>query len=209
GLRDAHTLLRGTLRYPGWCRSIKILRELGLLNSRPPEAEAKTYRDFTLSRLGAPPGSDPAAHVRERYPAPEDAKVRNGLEWLGLFEDRALPPGLRSGVEVLAGLMSDKMSYGPGERDMVVLEHQIASVFPDGREELSVSTLVHFGTPGGDSAMARTVALPAAICGRLILEGAVREAGVVIPVRAGIYRPVLKELEAHGIRFEEKTALLR
>ena len=52
--------------------------------------------------------------------------------------------------------------------------------------------------PGGDSAMSRTVSLPAAIAVRRILDGTIRETGVQVPVLPGIYDPVLDELETLG-----------
>ena len=32
GLEDVHTMIRGTLRYPGWCVSLKAIADLGLLD---------------------------------------------------------------------------------------------------------------------------------------------------------------------------------
>lgn len=88
---------------------------------------------------------------------------------------------------------------------MIVLYHEFGAVFPDGRSEQSTSTLVDYGLPGGYSAMSRTVGLPAAIAARMILEGTIKQTGVHVPVIPKIYDPVLDELEAQGIRFEEKT----
>ncbi len=60
-----------------------------------------------------------------------------------------------------------------------------------------------FGIPHGDTSMARTVGLPAAIGVRLILEGKIALTGVQVPVVPEIYEPVLAELEALGIKFVE------
>ncbi len=96
------------------------------------------------------------------------------------------------------------MAYREGERDMVVLVHEFRAVYPD-REERITSTLIDFGIPGGDTAMARTVGYPAAIAARLILEGSLRLTGVHIPVLPEIYEPVLEELESLGIRVTERV----
>jgi len=64
---------------------------------------------------------------------------------------------------------------------------------------------VDFGVEGVETAVARTVALPAAIATRLLLEGKIRATGVLIPVAPAIYLPVLEELENTGIRFTEKV----
>jgi hypothetical protein len=101
--------------------------------------------------------------------------------------------------------MSEKMAYGPQERDMVVLQHIFTAVFPDHRETIH-STLFDYGIPGGDSSMARTVSLPLAIAVRLILEGRIPLTGVHIPVDPVIYEPVLEELASLGISFEESVS---
>jgi hypothetical protein len=86
---------------------------------------------------------------------------------------------------------------------MIVLRHEITAVYPGGGKESVLSTLIDFGLPGGDSAMARTVGLPAAICARLILEDKIKDRGVLIPTIRDIYAPVLQELQAYGLRFRE------
>jgi len=74
----------------------------------------------------------------------------------------------------------------------------------DGEREESIrSTLIDFGTPEGESAMARTVGTPAAVGARMILEGEIDLTGVHIPELPEIYEPVLDELERLGIAFEE------
>ena len=83
--------------------------------------------------------------------------------------------------------------------------HEFRAEFPQGHEEYITSTLADYGIPHGDTAIARTVALPAAIAARMILEGEISEKGVHIPVRSDIYVPILNELERFGIRFTEKT----
>ena len=64
--------------------------------------------------------------------------------------------------------------------------------------------MIDFGIPNGDSSMARTVGLPAAIATRLILEGKIEVTGVHIPVIPQIYTPILQELKEMEIVFTEK-----
>jgi saccharopine dehydrogenase-like NADP-dependent oxidoreductase len=64
--------------------------------------------------------------------------------------------------------------------------------------------MVETGIPGEDSAMARTVGLPAAIAAGLILKGKITLSGVRIPVVPEIYEPVLTELGTMQIGFEER-----
>jgi saccharopine dehydrogenase (NADP+, L-glutamate forming) len=97
------------------------------------------------------------------------------------------------------------MSYREGERDMIVLHHDFMVEYPDDKKEHITSTLVDYGIPGGDSAMSRTVSLPAAMATKLILEGKITDTGLRIPVDKGIYQPVLEELKTVGIEFTERS----
>ena len=65
--------------------------------------------------------------------------------------------------------------------------------------------MIDYGRPDGDSSMARTVSLPAAVGARLILTGKLMVPGVHIPVKKEIYSPVLDELATLDIRCEEKS----
>jgi saccharopine dehydrogenase-like NADP-dependent oxidoreductase len=99
------------------------------------------------------------------------------------------------------------MAYAPGERDMIVLRHEFGFVDDRDRPGTTVATLVAFGEPSGDSAMARTVSLPAAVAARLILDGKIGLTGVHIPVDPEISEPVLDALEPMGLVFrEDRTA---
>jgi saccharopine dehydrogenase-like NADP-dependent oxidoreductase len=133
---------------------------------------------------------------------PQDAPVLDSLAWLGLFGDDPLPAGQRAPIDILTARMLAKMQYAPGERDMLILQHQFEAVYSDRRERIT-STMVDFGIPHGFTSMARTVGLPAAIAVKLILHGQIALTGVHIPVVAEIYTPVLDELESLGIHFAE------
>jgi hypothetical protein len=126
------------------------------------------------------------------------------LEWAGLLSDRPLGATRGAPLDLLVARVGGLMSYWPGERDMVVLEHRLEASFPDRHtEELSLS-LVTEGEAWGDSAMSRTASLPAAIATRLVLEKRLEAVGVHIPLLPEIYLPVLGELEELGLRFEER-----
>jgi saccharopine dehydrogenase-like NADP-dependent oxidoreductase len=88
---------------------------------------------------------------------------------------------------------------------MIVLHHEFEAEYPHSGPEKIHSTLIEFGVPGGDSAMARTVSLPAAIAVRMILDGRLSLRGVRIPVESEVYQPVLDELETLGIVCREQV----
>ncbi|MCK9245196.1 MAG: saccharopine dehydrogenase, partial [Candidatus Marinimicrobia bacterium] len=134
-------------------------------------------------------------------------KVIADLEWLGLTSNEALPETDPTLLDVMTTRFLTKMPYGENERDMLVLYHEFIAEYPDKKEKIT-STLIDFGIPGGDSSMARTVSLPAAIATRLILEGKINLTGVLAPVMPEIYNPVLSELESLDIICRERTFTL-
>lgn len=207
GIPEARTMYRGTLRYPGWCETWQKFVELGLLDLTEREDLAgMTYRQLLARLIGRPQTPDLRRDLAVHLDLPEDSPVLDRFEWLGLLSDDPLPPQ-RTILDVLAARMQEKLQYAPGERDMVVLLHDFVAEYPDRRERIR-SWLVDFGIPHGDTAMARTVGLPAAIATRLILQGVIQLTGVHIPVLPEIYRPVLAELEERGIRVEEQVERL-
>ena len=103
--------------------------------------------------------------------------------------------------------MIDKMMIGKNERDMVVLQHLFLASYPDGSKEVLKSSMLDFGTLATDTAIARTVALPAAMGVEMILEGKISITGVYIPVLPEIYNPILDQLETVGITMVEEYGL--
>jgi saccharopine dehydrogenase (NADP+, L-glutamate forming) len=203
GIPEARTDLRGTLRYPGWCRTLKKIGELGLLDDTGiSDWTGRTYRDLMARLAPAAAGDDVAKAVAARLGLKPDSDVMGRLEWLGLFKAEPLPVAKGSAFDILAARMVERLQYAEGERDMVILQHEFLAESRKGRAEKITSTLIDFGIPGGDSSMSRTVGLPAAIGARLILEGRIKETGIRVPVSPDIYNPILDELSRLGVRFQ-------
>ena len=47
------------------------------------------------------------------------------LEWLGLFSSDAVPAGINTALDVLCCLSEQKLVYLPGEKDMIVMRHEV------------------------------------------------------------------------------------
>jgi saccharopine dehydrogenase-like NADP-dependent oxidoreductase len=209
GLKDALTVYRGTYRMTGWCETLRKIVALGWLNDQPLQGfSGKTYGDLTRHLVGAPADADlPEAAARFLRLEPYSAVIKR-LGWLGLFGDEPLPPDRSNPLDWLNVLSLRKMSPGKADRDMIVMHHEFIAEYAGAKRELVTSTLVDYGEIGGDSAVARTVSLPAAIAVRLILEGKIREPGVQIPVQPKVYGPILRELEKYRIVFRERKKRL-
>lgn len=201
GIEGTRTMFRGTLRNVGWCDTLRKIADLGLLDEAPrSDLEGATWADLTRKLTGS--RGDLRTDLAAFLNVAVDSKIISDLTWLGLLGDDPLPAGVDSPIDILCARMMAKMQYAPGERDLLIMQHQFLAEYPDRREKIT-STLVDFGIPGGDSSMARTVGLPAAIGVRLVLEGTINLTGVQVPVVPEIYEPVLAELEALGIKFVE------
>lgn len=208
GLIDAKTVYRGTFRMTGWCETMRKIVALGWLSDEPVNGfYGKTYGDLTRHLIGVSPDENLLKATAIYLGLEPYSAVIKRLEWLGLFGDELLPEDNDNPLDYLNIITLKKMLLGEGERDMIVMYHEIIAEYPS-KKEYVTSTLVDYGIPNGDSSIARTVALPAAISVKMILEGKIDIAGVHIPVIPEIYNPILDELEEMGIKFNEKIQIL-
>ena len=203
GIPETDTMYRGTLRNLGWCDAMQKLNELGYFSlEKRTDLEGRTFRQLMAGLIDVEGTDDLEAELARQLNVAANSGVMMTLAWLGLMEDEPLPDK-ETLVDVLAARMLEKMPYRQRERDMVVLVHEFVATFAD-REESITTTLIDFGTPDGETAMARTVGTPAAVGARMILEGKISLTGVHIPVVREVYEPVLDELGRLGIAFEER-----
>lgn len=151
------------------------------------------------------------------------------LLFLGMDDSETkIDKGFCSAADVLQLSLETKLALKPEDKDMVVMLHEIgygvgsreSGSLPAGRQvgsqESGVgsrepgdyktinSSLVVKGENGTRTAMAKTVGLPLGIAAKLILNGTITLTGLHIPINKEIYKPVLAELEAHGIKFHEE-----
>ncbi|MBN1513467.1 MAG: saccharopine dehydrogenase NADP-binding domain-containing protein, partial [Phycisphaerae bacterium] len=139
---EAQSIQRATLRYPGWCRTMQAVMAAGFLDATPRSwPEGTRLADFTRSLLpDSTPGSVRAALAR-RLGLSEDADPLRCMEWLGLFGGDPVPLRQGSPLEVLAARMQTRMTFQPGERDMIALRHVFRVEKPDGSCEQITATL--------------------------------------------------------------------
>lgn len=207
GIPETKTMMRGTFRHPGWCESIDAMKALKLLTSDKYDFTEKTYADFVAMMIGA----ENSDNIREKAASflgiDEKAYALDAIEWLGLFSNESMNRGEDTPFEITSDVMIAKMELGSEERDMVVMQHVFLASYPDGKQEVIKSSMLDFGTLATDTAVARTVALPAAIGVEMILKGEITEKGVHIPVIPGIYNPILDRLEDMNIKMVEVFGL--
>ncbi len=208
GLQGIPTMFRGTLRYKGWCDTMKATAEMGYLDMTEKDWAGKTFADLGWQFVGKAPSGDLRAAFADKLNIPLDSFILDRFEWLGLFSNNPLPVEKGGVIDILTARMLEKMPYDAGERDMIILYHNFIAEYPGGKKEEITSTLIDYGIPNGDSSMSRTVSLPAAVGSRMILEGKFSQPGVWVPVIPELYNPVLDELETMGIKCEEASKSL-
>jgi len=204
GIESANTVLRGTLRRKGYSINWNNLIKLGLTDDSfiIHDADKLSYREFVSAFT---PGHG-IHKIEQRVCDFLNIKIESAefekLKWLGLFDDEKIKLKEGSPALILQMLLQQKWKLNTGELDMIVMHHQIK--YELGSEKLDVSSsLVVKGENEVLTAMAKTVGLPMAIAAKLLLSGNIKARGVVMPITAEFYEPILAELETFGVKFVE------
>ena len=213
GIPAATTMIRGTIRYPGFCETWSQMVRLGLPNEtmRVPDLEQQSWADLvTMFLPSSAAGDDLPSRVANYLNISPTGNIIENLRWLGLFSDE--PTGVRGDTAAMAmtELLNRKLLLSPDARDMVILQHDFAVRYPDdrNRRERITATLIEHGDPKGHTAMARTVGMPAGVAAKLLLAGELPLTGCHIPTHPAIYGPILRELEQNGLVFKERVEAL-
>ena len=207
GFDNADTVIRGTLRYPGWCETWFHIIRLGLPNENLtiPNLKDRTYAELTGMFLPPEVGDGELKHLVAGFlNISPTGTIMEKLQWLGLFSDEKINANLETSAEVLTHLISRKLKLNENARDMVVLQHKLIVEYEKNRREQIISTMINYGEKAGFSSMAKSVGLPAAIVAKLLMEEKLPLTGCHIPTHPIIYQPVLKELEEAGLKFTEQ-----
>jgi saccharopine dehydrogenase-like NADP-dependent oxidoreductase len=207
-LQHADTMIRGTLRYPGWGETWQQIVNLGLPTQDMdiPDLQNRTYREVLemLLPLNPEAGATTVRRLARLLNISPTGSIMNNLEWLGLLSDEKITCQGNSPADMLTELLQKKLPLRPEARDMVILVHDLEVEYDDRRERVT-STMVRYGEPGGFTAMAQTVGMPAAIAVKLLLTDKLQIRGTHIPINPSVYLPILEELAGEGISFVDKT----
>ena len=186
------TFIRTTLRYPEYIRAWGTIVEAHLTDDKAPLSGDTA----TIAQWSSP--------IRPLV----DDPIRPQLEYLGLFSEEQVPSTARTSADVLQHLLETRLAMRPGDKDMIVMLHEIAyttAASPGTTRKIASSLVVH-GEDHLRTAMAKTVGLPLGIAAVLILEEKIKLTGLHIPISPGIYNPVMEELALQDIRFVEEES---
>ncbi|NDJ52463.1 MAG: hypothetical protein GYB68_05170 [Chloroflexi bacterium] len=180
GLQTAHTLIRGTLRYAGWGKLLQTLHELGWFTD---EAASAVVQATTQRANTDPDLNEPLRWLELLVPEHSDRSAQD------VFQERIA--------------RNPELHYQDHESDMVVMEHLIEATDGDSNTKRFISEFSVKGTPGGPSAMALTVGLPAAMAAHVIAQGGYQRPGVRVPTTPDLYEPILDGMAERGFAFVE------
>ena len=208
GLGNENTIIRGTLRYPGWCETWQQIVHLGLANEALRIANLKnmTYRELTEMCLPQAEGRTKLEQQVANYLGiSPTGRIMENLRYLGLFSKEKIGIDVDTVAGAMINLIRSKLQMPSDARDIVILMHELDVVYPEDkdRKEKITSTMIEYGEPNGCTAIAKTVGMPIAIATELLLQGRLTITGCQIPTQPAIYDPVLRELRAQNLSFNE------
>jgi len=210
GLNGVHTMIRGTLRYPGFCETWSKVVNLGLTNDtiRIPNLGARSPREVVEMLLPIPVPADrveaAATLFLELNPT---GQLMKNLRYLGIFDSEPTGCAGDTPAAMLSHLLETRLAPPPDSRDAVIIVHEMEVEFPDsGRAaERRIDTMVEFGDPARMSAMARAVGLPTAVAVEKLLNGELELRGCLLPTQPEICDAVLGQLRAEGLEFKQRV----
>jgi saccharopine dehydrogenase (NAD+, L-glutamate forming) len=205
-LNNIKTMIRGTIRKVGFSESWNMFVKLGLTNDsfKISNSENMSYREYLNCFLPY----DYKLSIEEKLQrvlsvSKSDKNWEKIREIDILSSSKKIPLKNASPAQILEYILKDSWKLEKKDKDMIVMYHEFGYVTSLGEKEKIISTMVCKGKDETYTAMAKTVGLPLAISSILLLNNKINLVGVHTPIEREIYNPVLKELEANGINFEE------
>jgi saccharopine dehydrogenase-like NADP-dependent oxidoreductase len=206
GLESVETMIRGTLRYQGFCKAWNVFVQLGLTDDsiKIEVPIGFTYADLLRSYLPKNLKGNLVEQLAHCTNLKVDDEAIQKVVWTGITSETVIPKGIQSPAAILQSLLEEKWKLKDKDLDMVVMQHLI-DFEENGIKKRMIADLVCKGRSPKETAMADTVGLPLAMFAELLLDGKVSLRGVQIPIHTDIYIPILNALEGYGISFKERV----
>lgn len=210
GLQNIKTMVRGTLRRPGFCDTWNVFVQLGVTDDtyELENVDTMTYRQFINSYLPLHKTKTVEEKLAEYLNLSENSYILYRLRWLGIFEKKLIGLKKATPAQILQKLLEEKWKLNQNDKDMIVMQHIFNYQFKTQQHRLKSSMVVE-GKDKIHTAMAMTVGTPVAIATKLILTEKIKTTGVQIPNLPEIYEEILKELAQAGIKFIEEDEIIQ
>jgi len=148
-----------------------------------------------------------------RYPG--HAELMRVLRETGFFGQKPLDVGGAKvkPIDLTSKLLFPMWEMRPGDEDMTVMRVEATGTVGRGRAKHVFDLLDSYDPVWGATSMSRTTGFTCAIVARMMLEGKIREPGVVLPESLGrdaaLFETVLRQLGERGVRIEASMRKLR
>lgn len=207
GLENIPTLYRGTLRRVGYSKAWNVFVQLGMTDDTYVMEHTKnmSYRAFVNAFLPYSPTDSVELKLRHNLKIDQDDLIWDKLLELDLFNpDKKINLDQATPAQALQKILEDKWTLQPDDKDMIVMYHKFGYDLNHEKHQID-STMVTIGEDQTYTAMSKTVGLPVGMATLKILNGDIARKGVLRPIYPDIYNPILKDLEAYGIKFKEQN----
>lgn len=208
GLGDIPTIMRGTMRRPGYSEAWNVLVQLGCTDDSysMKNSHQLTNREYLNSFL--PENANTTENnLCEFVGIDPNSEIMKKLVWLGIFSDEISGIKDATPAMILQRILEKKWGLGPNDRDLLVMQHQF-EYENTGMKKRIISSMTFEGNDKDHTAMSYTVGTPLAIATKLLATDKIKMPGVHIPTMPEIYEPVLRELEILGVKFIEKEEII-
>lgn len=205
GLQNALTLYRGTMRRVGFSKAWQMFVILGMTDDSYTleNSEGMSYREFVNLFLPYSPTDSVELKLRHYLKIDQDDIMWGKLLELNLFDStKKIPLKNATPAQMLQYILEDSWTLKEHEKDMIVMYHKFGYELNGEKKQIDANMVV-IGENRAYTAMSKTVGLPVAMATLQILNGKITTPGVQIPIQKEVYKPILEELKAHGIRFKE------
>jgi saccharopine dehydrogenase-like NADP-dependent oxidoreductase len=205
GLASCSTFVRGTLRAAGFCEAWAQLVKLGLTDDsfKIALSEGMTWGQLLQAFLPETQNDLPLPSQLANYlQISTQSEVWQKISWLNLWSAQVLTLPNASPAQHLQQLLEQKWALSATDKDMIVMVHELVYEL-NGETNTKTASLQIIGDDQTYTAMAKTVGLPLALVAKMILAGEIAHTGVVLPITADIYEPILNALANVGIAFTE------
>ncbi len=204
-LSGIKTMLRGTLRNKGYCAAWNLFVQLGCCDDTYSLGDVTlwTHSDFINSFLPSDPGKSVAEKLANQFNLSLHSEELQKLTWSGFFDDTLIGIDTGTPAQVLEYILNKRWCLQPTDKDLIVMWHRFGYAIGNTKKEIQAHLIVK-GDDATETAMAKTVGLPLAIATKLLMQGKIKQRGVIIPISKELYDPILDELKLYGIVLVEK-----
>ncbi|HAA22792.1 MAG TPA: saccharopine dehydrogenase, partial [Cytophagales bacterium] len=153
-LADIPTMLRGTMRRPGFSAAWHLLVKLGLTEDgyTLEGSEEMTYREFVNSFLAYDVQRTVEEKLCSYLGVTQEEEAFQKLVWIGLFENEPIGLPNATPAQVLQKRLEERWRFGQEDRDMIVMHHQFGYLL-DGKPHCMEASLATVGQEPGHTGM--------------------------------------------------------